>query len=925
MSALLARGIRRNGLAQLQRHQQHFARAPPTRLVHIRSVSILSGIAKLAGRTAGRTAVGLGVGAGAVSFADMKIEGLRQRTFDLLSDLGTKASDNISAFSEAASQTYTSVSSTAAEAWADTALGIESRFAALRAKLQEAFPGAEESESAEDEKSYNHYSSEPPPPPPPKSTAAAIAAAAAAAASAPISVDAEGPTTPTQDLLVLTKKLIEIRSILLSLGDDSNLTLPSIVVVGSQSSGKSSVLEAIVGREFLPKGDNMVTRRPLELTLVHTPPSASDPNPLTYAEIEGRPGRLTDFEIVQTELKNLNEVVSAAECVSDKPIHLRISSPDVPDLSLVDLPGYVQISSMDQPEELKEKIAGLCDKYIKSPNIVLAVCAANVDLANSPALRASKKVDPLGIRTIGVITKMDLVPPESGAAILSNDRYPLALGYVGVVCKASPQHQQRLLLKSAKDSEDPGAVVRKQESAYFSANGEHFSREGILVGTETLKSRLMRVLEDSMASSLHTISNAVALDLEETSYQFKVQYNDRSISAESYVAETLDGLKARIGQISRGFTKAEVRRMLKSMLDEQVLDLVALQYWNDPKTPELGKLGSESKLSAEDLDLYWQRKLDAISSSLTKSGIGRTSTSRVVDTISHCLETLSNEEPLVHHPDAAGRVMSTANALLGDRYAITSDQVENAVKPFKYEIEVEDKEWETGRSKAVELVQRELNMCEAALGSIRDAVGGRKLRGAMEYVGELEEKERRRRERRREKALGSGGPEDSYDDEDLSDPTRPAYNPALLAKAREAMFLSSRSSVLRLRLMALKSRRCKTGPEQRAFCPEAFLNVVADKLAHTAVQFINIELLVEFFYQFPREIDTRMAYELNRSEVVRFARQNPAIEKHLALQERKEKLELVAEKLDTLVKLQRDKAQNDPLRRKRDRGLFGMF
>ena len=105
----------------------------------------------------------------------------------------------------------------------------------------------------------------------------------------------------------------------------------------------------------------MVTRRPLELTLVHTPPSASDPSPVTYAEIEGRPGRLTDFRIVQDELKNLNDVVSATDCVSDRPIHLRISSPDVPDLSLVDLPGYVQISSMDQPEELKGKITALCE------------------------------------------------------------------------------------------------------------------------------------------------------------------------------------------------------------------------------------------------------------------------------------------------------------------------------------------------------------------------------------------------------------------------------------------------------------------------------------------------------------------------------------------------------------------------------------
>ncbi|KAI1030585.1 hypothetical protein LB505_004032 [Fusarium chuoi] len=70
--------------------------------------------------------------------------------------------------------------------------------------------------------------------------------------------------------------MIEIRSILQRVGQSSTLTLPSIVVIGSQSSGKSSVLEAIVGHEFLPKGSNMVTRRPIELTLVNTPSSREE-------------------------------------------------------------------------------------------------------------------------------------------------------------------------------------------------------------------------------------------------------------------------------------------------------------------------------------------------------------------------------------------------------------------------------------------------------------------------------------------------------------------------------------------------------------------------------------------------------------------------------------------------------------------------
>lgn len=511
----------------------------------------------------------------------------------------------------------------------------------------------------------------------------------------------------------------------------------------------------------------MVTRRPIELTLIHTPPTAADPNPSTFAEFPSLgPGHITDFSIVQQTLLDLNLSVPAIECISETPIHLRIHSPDVPDLSLVDLPGYVQISSMDQPEELKDKINRLCEKYIRSPNIILAICAANVDLANSPALRASRKVDPLGMRTIGVITKMDLVTPEIGAGILENERYPLALGYVGVVCKT-------LGKKSNRDG--LAATIRAQEETFFGENRQHFSKEDMLVGTDTLKQRLMRVLEESMAASLHTISNAVAVELEESSYQFKVQYNDRSISAESYVAETMDHLKARIHELGKGFSKVEVRKMLKSALDERVLDILAQLYWTDVKTTELSKYGNDKNLLAQALDPYWLHKLDGASSALTKSGVGRASTQLVVDAIRARLSSLGDEEPLTYHPTAAERVNATADSILRERFSLTSDQVENSVKPFKYEVEVEPKEWEQGRIRALELVKRELDMCEGALSKIRDVVGGRKLRGVMEYVGELEETERRRRERRRE----SRGEEN---EEDESDPNRPAYNPALLSK-----------------------------------------------------------------------------------------------------------------------------------------------
>lgn len=473
----------------------------------------------------------------------------------------------------------------------------------------------------------------------------------------------------------------------------------------------------------------MVTRRPIELTLIHTP--AKDGQlPVEYGEFPGLGmGKLTNFTDVQRTLTDLNLAVPASDCVSNDPIDLRIYSPNVPDLTLIDLPGYVQISSLDQPETLKEKIAGLCEKYIREPNIILAVCAADVDLANSPALRASRKVDPLGLRTIGVVTKMDLVPPEQGASILGGNRYPLHLGYVGVVTKKTPGEPSMAV------------VARGEENSYFNQHRDMFgSSSQLMVGTDTLRRRLMEVLESSMASSLHGITNAVQLELEEATYQFKVQYNDRRITAESYVAETMDMLKHQFKDFTQQFRRPVIRAKLKEMLDDKVMDVLEQLYWLDKKTAELGQLGSKPKLKPEDVDPYWKHKLEAASSLLTKSGVGRDSTLLVADGLRALIDSIALGEPFNFHPRAAERLIEFSHNILRDRIGVTSDQVENCIKPYKYDVEVEPGEWEQGRQQAINLFEKEVEACQMKLKEITKKVGGgRRLSGLMSYVRKLEE------------------------------------------------------------------------------------------------------------------------------------------------------------------------------------------
>lgn len=599
---------------------------------------------------------------------------------------------------------------------------------------------------------------------------------------------------------------------------------------------------------------------------------------------------MTSFADVQRALTDLNLAVSTTEAVSSEPIDLRIYSPNVPDLTLIDLPGYIQISSLDQPENLKEKISSLCDKYIREPNIILAVCSADVDLANSPALRASRRVDPLGLRTIGVITKMDLVPAEQGAGILAGNRYPLHLGYVGVVAKPN---------STKKSAEHSGTnfAAPKSENDYFSQHRDVFSSPSsstpLLVGLPTLRRRLMEVLESSMASSLHGISNAVQLELEEATYQFKVQYNDRRISPESYVTETMDALKTKFRESRDAFSKPVVRGQLKAMLEEKVLDVLEQLYWMDRRSENelttyatdtimgrrwhnaaVAALASASNgvTSRKDSQLtadmenasYWSHKLAAASSLLTKSGVGRDSTLLVADALRSFIDSVAVREPFTYHPLAATRLIEFSHGLLRDRVGLTADQVENCIKPYKYDVEIDKQEWERGRERAVELMEREMSMCEKKLADIRKKVGGgRRLGGLVSYVRSLEEKEKalREKERKGQSPASSGG---VSDDDSISDSYK--YPPAqivdgtfkffatlaipdLESPARTAMMYSERVNMLKLRLAALKSKACRAGPENDVLCPEAFLSAVADKLAYTSAMFINIELLEQFFYQ----------------------------------------------------------------------------
>ncbi|KAL4650666.1 hypothetical protein ACB092_01G104700 [Castanea dentata] len=220
----------------------------------------------------------------------------------------------------------------------------------------------------------------------------------------------------------------------------SEISLPQVAVVGSQSSGKSSVLEALVGRDFLPRGCDICTRRPLVLMLEKRPRNAAaadDDDGAEWGEFRHLPGkRFYDFSKIRREIQAETEREAGRNRgVSDRQISLRISSPNVLNMTLVDLPGVTKVPVGDQPTDIEERIRKMIMAHIRQENcIILAVTPANSDLATSDALQMAREADPTGSRTIGVITKLDIMDRGTDARnFLLGKVVPLRLGYVGVV------------------------------------------------------------------------------------------------------------------------------------------------------------------------------------------------------------------------------------------------------------------------------------------------------------------------------------------------------------------------------------------------------------------------------------------------------------------------------------------------------------
>lgn len=284
-----------------------------------------------------------------------------------------------------------------------------------------------------------------------------------------------------------------------------------------------------MGRSFLPRGTGIVTRRPLILQLIYTPSDDKEHRSAENGTIGiDEWGKFLHTKKVFTDFNGIREEI---ECETDRaagsnkgicpePINLKIYSPRVVNLTLVDLPGLTKVPIGDQPDDIELQIRNLVVKYIDNPNsIILAVTAANTDMATSEALKLSKDCDPDGRRTLAVVTKLDLMDAGTDAVeILCGRVIPVKLGIIGLVSRS----QQDIIDKKPIEEQlkDEAAFLQRKYPTLATRNGTPYL-------AKTLNRLLMHHIRDCLPD-LKTRVNVMVSQFQSLLQSYGEDVSDKS-------------------------------------------------------------------------------------------------------------------------------------------------------------------------------------------------------------------------------------------------------------------------------------------------------------------------------------------------------------------------------------------------------------
>lgn len=307
-------------------------------------------------------------------------------------------------------------------------------------------------------------------------------------------------------------QLLDVIDLLRSQGISHYIPLPQLIVCGDQSSGKSSVLEAVSGVRF-PTKDNLCTRFATELILrrgsianvaVAIMPGSqrSDDERKKLLAFKPPTVQLDDFPSLVDAAKGAMGLNSETEAFSNDVLRVEVSGPEQPHLTLVDLPGLIHAENAKQSAKDVELVSSLVQSYMANArSIILAVVSAKNDYANQIVTKLARDVDPEGNRTLGIITKPDTLHVGSDSekafqTLAMNRDVIFRLGW-------------HVLRNRDFDTRNCSAAERDEREKDFFSQGIWTSLPMRTLGISALKPRLSTVLKDQIVSELPSLIHDV--------------------------------------------------------------------------------------------------------------------------------------------------------------------------------------------------------------------------------------------------------------------------------------------------------------------------------------------------------------------------------------------------------------------------------
>ena len=279
------------------------------------------------------------------------------------------------------------------------------------------------------------------------------------------------------------------------LGADADISLPRTVVVGDQSSGKSSLLESIFGFA-LPRGEDIVTRTPIQVEHRNVASGTA-----AWAELEYTPAGASDSTTERIVLDQIpdkvaqatNQVAGINKGIVNSTIFLKVFSSKLPDLTITDLPGIARVAVGDQPADIEAQTTALIEAHVKGALTVnLCVVPVGTDFATAAAINIARAHDPAGARSMGVVTKADL--SERGVDLLGRLRKGeemLKLGFIPVRNRTAEELKNNASLDA----------VRAAEARFFDSHADLSQLDAGRRGVDALVQQLVRVQADCIRTS----------------------------------------------------------------------------------------------------------------------------------------------------------------------------------------------------------------------------------------------------------------------------------------------------------------------------------------------------------------------------------------------------------------------------------------